>query len=758
MPLDLSGRNTIAPSFTELMSEMMLASRKNQMAPAAIARFPIALAFLFLTLPFQLAGQTTSDCLTCHSDNSLTMIKKGKTVSLFVNGRNFSKSVHGELECVTCHEGFKADEIPHSKKITPVRCMNCHDGDQFEAYQKSVHATSVRDGKAAVTCSGCHTTHDIWKLTDADPAARRQFAQEACATCHASQNTKFMGSDHGRALASGTLGAPNCIDCHDEHGVMSASSDSARTNRKNVAAMCEKCHVDDPAVRAKVAPSAAFISAYEMSVHGQAVKHGNDDAATCTDCHGGHEMMKGSNPLSLVARKNVASTCGQCHLDVASEYRESIHGMAVANGVNESATCTDCHGEHNILSPQDARSPVAAKNVSSQVCSPCHASVKLTQKYGLQSDRFQSFADSYHGLAGRAGSIEVANCASCHGVHDIKPSSDSTSRVSKANLSRTCGTCHPGANENFAEGQVHVIATQAGGEDDILYFVSSGYIVLIVVVIGGMMLHNLFDFVRKSRKQLMYRRGLIQRPPVPHRLYLRMSLGERMQHGFLLVSFITLVLTGFALRFPDAWWVAPVRSLSPWMFELRGLLHRIAAVVMVGASLYHLYYIFFVPRGKRLLRDLLPVRQDITDAFRVLRYNLGFSKEKPKFGRFSYIEKSEYWALVWGTVVMAITGIIMWLDNTFLNLVGKLWWDVARTIHYYEAWLATLAIIVWHFYFVIFNPDSYPINLAFWKGTLTEEEMEEEHPLELERLKHLARLEEESGTDERAIEPPEDKT
>jgi len=501
-----------------------------------------------------------------------------------------------------------------------------------------------------------------------------------------------------------------------------------------------------------VAPSAAFISSYEKSVHGQAQKHGNDDAATCTDCHGGHEMMKGSNPSSLVARKNVASTCGQCHLDVVAQYKESIHGTAVASGVKESATCTDCHGEHNILSPKDARSPVAARNVSSQVCSPCHGSVKLTQKYGLASDRFQSFADSYHGLAGRAGSVEVANCASCHGVHDIKPSSDSTSRINKANLARTCGTCHPGANEKFANGLVHVIATDAKGEDQILYLVSSGYIILIVVLIGGMFLHNLLDFIRKSRKQLMYRRGLIPRPPVPHRLYLRMSLSERIQHGLLLTSFITLVLTGFALRFPDAWWVAPVRNLSPWMFELRSLLHRIAAVLMVCASLYHVYYLLFVPRGKQLLRDLIPVRQDITDAFKVLKYNLGFSKEKPKFGRFSYIEKSEYWALVWGTVVMAATGVVMWLDNTFLGLLGKLWWDVARTVHYYEAWLATLAIVVWHFYFVIFNPDSYPINLAFWKGTLTEEEMEEEHPLELERLKDLDRQAEASGDEEEAIE------
>ena len=100
------------------------------------------------------------------------------------------------------------------------------------------------------------------------------------------------------------------------------------------------------------------------------------------------------------------------------------------------------------------------------------------------------------------------------------------------------------------------------------------------------------------------------------------------------------------------------------------------------------------------------------------------------FDRFSYIEKAEYWALIWGTFVMAATGFIMWFDNTFIGLLTKLGYDVARTIHYYEAWLATLAIVVWHFYFVIFNPDSYPLNLAFWKGTLTEEEMAEEHPVE----------------------------
>jgi cytochrome b subunit of formate dehydrogenase len=279
-------------------------------------------------------------------------------------------------------------------------------------------------------------------------------------------------------------------------------------------------------------------------------------------------------------------------------------------------------------------------------------------------------------------------------------------------------------------------------QEPVLYWIATSYVILIIIVIGGMVLHNLLDFVKKSKRRLLIRRGIVLQEHVGHRLYLRMSLNERLQHATLLLSFGTLVFTGFALKFPDAWWVVPIRNISPIMFDLRGIVHRIAAVIMVLASIYHIFYVFFDPRGRQLLRDLYPRLQDVADAVGVMKYNLGITSSKPKLGRFSYVEKSEYWALVWGTVVMSVTGMILWFDNTFLGILSKLWWDVAQTIHYYEAWLATLAIIVWHFYFVIFNPDSYPINLAFWKGSLTEEEMADEHPLELEQIKRLEMLEE----------------
>jgi formate dehydrogenase gamma subunit len=493
------------------------------------------------------------------------------------------------------------------------------------------------------------------------------------------------------------------------------------------------CHLDDPAVRARISPTAGFIAAYESSVHGAALHEGNAKAANCVSCHGSHDMRKGSDPASLVHRANVPATCAKCHGAIEEEFRHSVHGVALSKGNADSPACTTCHGEHTILAPSDPRSRVAAANVSSQVCSPCHTSVLLTAKYGLRSDRFQTFTDSYHGLAIRGGSVEVANCASCHGAHNIRASSDSTSTVHKANLAVTCGRCHPGANERFAVGSVHVALTPQ--REPVLYWVATAYIILIVVLVGGMAAHNILDFVRKARRRILVRRGVIIEEPVGHALYLRMTVSERLQHAALLVSFVVLVTTGFALKFPDAWWVAPVRRVFPTVFEIRSLAHRIAGVVMVLAAMVHVAYLAATPRGRALWRDLLPVRQDVRDAVAMLRYNLGISTTRPQFGRFSYIEKSEYWALVWGTVIMGATGFILWFENTFVGLLTKLGWDVAQTVHYYEAWLATLAIIVWHLYFVIFNPDVYPMNLAWLDGNLTEAEMREEHPAELRRLK-----------------------
>jgi len=681
-------------------------------------------------------AQTRADCLNCHSDSTLTKEGPGKKqISLFSDAAVLDKSAHAALTCVACHSGYSPDDVPHKQKGKPVACLLCH----AQAVSKHLfHRTMVsafgRNQGPAVPCVACHGAHNVESIKTPGSQFSAGRLTAACGACHEREAEHFRASAHGKALAARADGAPNCLTCHRGAAAFVAGTADSLSVKRAQEKLCLSCHLDNPDVRARTSPTAGFIGAYDASVHGAALKKGNAKAANCVSCHGSHEMKRGTAAGSFVSRSRIPATCAQCHADVAATFDQSVHGAAVANGNSDAPVCTTCHGEHTILGPSDPRSPVAAKNLSAQVCSPCHTSVMLSTKYGLKSDRFQTFTDSYHGLAIRGGSVAVANCASCHSGHDIKPSSDPTSSVNKANLAVTCGKCHPGANERFAIGSVHISLSPA--REPLLYWIATAYIIAIFVLVGGMLAHNVLDFARKAKRQLMIRRGLIEEEHAGHGLYLRMSLGERLQHGTLVVSFVTLVITGFALKFPEAWWVAPVRRLSPATFSVRSALHRVSGVVMILASVYHVGYLGCSARGRQLLRDLGPRMQDLRDVFAVMRFNLGLSTDRARFGRFSYIEKSEYWALVWGTILMTATGVILWFDNTFIGFLTKLGWDVARTVHYYEAWLAALSIIVWHMYFVIFNPDVYPMNLAWWKGTLSEREMRDEHPLELERLKH----------------------
>ncbi len=709
-------------------------SRHSMNANRMVVKWSLA-GFLLLQSSL-LFAQSKSDCLACHSDKSLTKEKNGTQLSVFVDEAILDSSPHKKLVCVACHTRFNPEVVPHKEKIGPVNCLTCH---KNVAYRHTFHPQLAQAVAAHqepdVGCKDCHGTHNIVSPKVPGSKFSRANLVASCGECHGDVKDDFAASAHGRALAGGVKGAPNCISCHRNHiTITEAAGDSLAASKIYQEKLCLSCHLDNPDVKARTSPTAGFIAAYENSVHGAALLKGNGKAANCVDCHGSHQMKKGLEPSAKVNKMHIPGTCAKCHGDIAKEFAQSVHGVAVANGNQDAPVCTNCHGEHTIFRHDDPRSPVASKNVSREVCSPCHSSLALSAKYGLASDRFATFSDSYHGLAIRGGSVEVANCASCHGSHGIKSSKDSSSTINKANLSATCGKCHPGANERFAVGAVHV-NTAVKSEDPILYWIARTYIVLIVVVVGGMLVHNILDFVKKSKRKLMIRRGIVDHEVYGHSLYIRMTTDERLQHGALLVSFLTLVITGFMLRFPDTWWVLGIRRLSDHMFEARGIVHRIAGAVMIAASLYHVFYLAFVQRGRELFLDLLPKLQDARDAIAVMKYNLGFSRTRPKFGRFSYVEKSEYWALVWGTMIMALTGAVMWFDNISIGTLTKLGYDISRQIHYYEAWLATLAIVVWHFYFVIFNPDVYPINLAFWSGTITEEEMSDEHALELEEIK-----------------------
>jgi Ni,Fe-hydrogenase I cytochrome b subunit len=164
--------------------------------------------------------------------------------------------------------------------------------------------------------------------------------------------------------------------------------------------------------------------------------------------------------------------------------------------------------------------------------------------------------------------------------------------------------------------------------------------------------------------------------------------------------------------------------------RMRHLLHRVAAVVLIGVSIFHFLDVIVTRQGRSLIRDLFPTIDDVKGARQNLSYYLGFSDRKPEFARFNYAEKAEYWALVWGVFVMAGTGIMLWAKVFFGNHLPRWWLDVATAIHYYEAVLATLAIIVWHFYQVFLDPDVYPMNWAWWDGKMSLHHYHEEHGLD----------------------------
>ncbi len=589
---------------------------------------------------------------------------------------------------------------------------------------------------AQLECQGCH-------------ASGKTLPYLAGAQFHTKPHTDYEIGFHAVALRNGGKAA-TCIDCHTRNGDMStilaANESNSTINRKNIAETCGRCHGDKAAMQGSGISDRLFLS-YRESVHAKAIARGNIGAAVCTDCHNSHDILRASNPQSTIAKVNVPATCGKCHQAETAEFVESVHGKAVLRGVSRSPGCTDCHGIHTIEAPFEQKAANTSPAVATESCARCHEGVALTQEFGIAEDRVSSYKDSYHGLASKFGSKVVANCSSCHGVHNILPSSDPKSMISAANLTQTCGQCHVGAGDNFTRGRIHLSSSLTGDMEDTPEDMSALgtrivrwiYLPIILLVIGGMVIHNALVWRKKAAEKLKHERRTI----------VRLTFNQRIQHWLLLTSFIVLVISGFALQYPDSW--------LGWIFGsseyLRRVIHRVAAVVMLLSGAYHLAYLAFAKEGRKWVKDMLPRWKDFTDLLQNFGYYLGVSSLKPKMERFGYPEKAEYWAVVWGTIIMGLTGLMIWFKIAVFSFLERWWIDVALAVHFYEAILATLAIIVWHFYQVIFDPHVYPVNFAFLDGKVSEELYKEEHELDYERLKEAERAEAESATSEDESSP-----
>ncbi len=213
------------------------------------------------------------------------------------------------------------------------------------------------------------------------------------------------------------------------------------------------------------------------------------------------------------------------------------------------------------------------------------------------------------------------------------------------------------------------------------------------------------------------------------RSFNRFNLAQRVEHILLIASFMTLVITGLPQKFAGA-------GVSEWMITVLGgieavrIIHRIAATIFILETIYHFVVIIYKIYVTRIEMTMLPGLKDLTDVWQTITYNLGLSKVKPQMGRYSFDEKAEYWALIWGSAVMVLTGFMLWNPIATSKLVPGQVIPAAKAAHGAEALLAFLAILLWHTYHVHIRH----FNKSMFNGKLSREEMAHEHPLELKKL------------------------
>ncbi len=241
--------------------------------------------------------------------------------------------------------------------------------------------------------------------------------------------------------------------------------------------------------------------------------------------------------------------------------------------------------------------------------------------------------------------------------------------------------------------------------------------------------------------------------------FVRMDRNERLQHGLVIITFVLLILTGLPLLLPRQHgfrWIVGGHT----GYYIRGLIHRAAAVGLIAAAVWHIAWTVFTPNGRRNLRDMRPRLKDVRDAVQALGYDLGLAgflhrhgvgrkffarhpfwlfDSAPLSDRFSFVEKFEYWSLVWGTGIMVVSGFFMWRVDISLRLFPLWVHQVFVLVHGYEAVLALLAILTWHMYNAHLNPEDFPMSRVWLDGKMSGGEMRLRHPLEYQRI-HEERL------------------
>ena len=671
-------------------------------------------------------GKIAETCTTCHS-RIADVHKK------VIDGKKWEKEAHTLPSCVDCHQPHKIRKEGHKLGLTDNECNSCHldskivleTGKENMLVNKSHISVSVHKNLACVEC------HVEATPTLKGRACASIKEEVNCGGCHDNVNNEFMQSIHGRLVDQNDKDAPDCKTCHGEHSVLSKKNPKSTIFPINIPELCSQCHqAGEIATKRLIGSDTNIVDKYIHSTHGKGLaEQGMTVTATCSDCHTAHSINGVEHPNSSVNPENIGETCGSCHWGVQQKFEKSIHSTKVSDSKEKLPTCEDCHTSHTITDPtkDEFRTSILT------TCGQCH------------EDLSHSYFDTYHGKASALGSANAAKCHDCHTAHEILPAEMEGSSLSHENIVNTCNTCHPSANIGFTRYLTH--ATHHDPDKYPLLFVTFwGMTFLLLGTFIISWLHTLL-WLPKSLKMRKYIKGLKAEGHSGIRIK-RFTGTQRILHILMILSFLILALTGMLVKFSNAEWAQFVVKIFGSV-ETAGYFHRFAAIVLFGVFVTHILDLIKLKKReysswKELILgkdSMLPNKKDWQDLKGSIKWFVGRGP-RPDYGRWTYWEKFDYFAVFWGIFIIGFTGLTLWFPSFFTIFISGEFINVATIIHSDEALLAAGFIFTIHFFNTHFRPEKFPMDTVIFTGSYALEEFKFDRPDEYQKLVDDGKLEE----------------
>lgn len=665
-----------------------------------------------------------STCMKCHARIEDVHTK-------IINRELWEKKPGAIPACTDCHPPHKVEMQNLVENISDRTCLKCHEQPgvhkTVDGQQVSLHVDINNLTVSAhnnITCVKCHS--DV-TATLARPCETADKVD--CSNCHAEEAEIYFESGHGRAYFSKHENAPYCTDCHGTHLVKKKEDETSPVFRSSVPKLCGDCHKNNgQALDGTDLKEKDAFADYSTSVHGRSLEEkGLLSVAICTDCHTTHFMLKENDERSSVNPANLAKTCGKCHKGIYDEYIASEHGHQNNTGELKFPTCETCHTAHHI---SEVHQDKFMSEITNQ-CGQCHKELAET------------YLETYHGKVHQLGYLQAARCSDCHGAHNIYPMDNPKSTINPRNIVSTCQKCHTDANMKFTGYLTH--ATHYDKSNfPWLYYTFWAMTALLLSVFAFFGLHTLL-WLPRSLGTLIKRES--HPKPVGKQWYIRrFSKKNRITHIFVICSFILLALTGMILKFAYMPWAKSLSGLIGGA-HVAGLLHRFAAIITFGYFVFHVVSLLKIKFQKGIKvskfifssNSLMFNRKDIKDFWASIKWFTGVGP-RPNYGRWTYWEKFDYFAVFWGVMVIGSTGLMLWFPEVFTKILPGWLINVAQIIHSDEALLAVGFIFTIHFFNTHLRPESFPMDTVIFTGYVPVEEYKADRPHEYEQLEKSGKL------------------